>query len=429
MPNKRTYLDPIHHEIVLDQSKPEEKLIVDLIDTPAFQRLRRIHQLGDVFFTFHGAEGSRFAHSLGVMHIASQLVSLLAEKCSLVKELKPLILATALLHDIGHGPFSHESEKIFDYNHEDWSCKIIANDSEIRAILDNYDKSLSQKIVKVLKKEFSPKFVSHIVSSQLDCDRFDYLLRDSYMTGTYYGVFALQRILSAMEVDEVNDCIIIDGEKGQIAVEDYLFSRYSMYAQVYYHKKNLASRVLLRMLIKRARELGPKLNFIDSLTQKLLDGEALSVAQYLMLDDIHLTYHIKQWALDKDAILADLASRYLHRRIFRAMKIPSKMPIKSNDLVEAIAKRATKIVKDLGMDPQYYVTIESAEFRPYDYYHPDALHPQTSIMVRTESGAVKELSDISVPIAALAKENFETSWLVFPEEASSKIDSIKELTT
>ena len=202
--NKRTYLDPIHQDIVLDRSIPAERLVVDLIDAVEFQRMRRIHQLGVSYFTFQGAEGSRFTHSVGVMHVASQLSNILSSRCESAEKERALMLTSALLHDVGHGPFSHVTEKILGYDHEDWSCKIISGDTQIRSILDSYEEepSLADKIVQVLKKTYKPAYVSHVVSSQLDCDRFDYLLRDSYMTGTAYGLFALQRILRSIEVDE-----------------------------------------------------------------------------------------------------------------------------------------------------------------------------------------------------------------------------------
>src|SRR5579885_2398839 len=198
--DKRTYLDPIHQDIVLDKGKPVERLIVDLIDTKEFQRLRRIHQLGVTNFTFQGAEGSRFCHSVGVMHVASKLIEHLEDKGEEMRDLRALILASALLHDVGHGPYSHVTEQILGYDHEDWSCRIISGDTVVNRVLSGFDPQLPAGITGVLRKTFEPHWVSHMVSSQLDCDRFDYLLRDSYMTGTAYGLFALQRILVSLEV-------------------------------------------------------------------------------------------------------------------------------------------------------------------------------------------------------------------------------------
>lgn len=426
---KRTYLDPIHQDIVLDRKDPAENLIINLIDTDEFQRLRRVGQLGVSYFTFQGAEGSRFTHSVGVMHVANKLVEQLAEKHPFITEYRSLILASALLHDIGHGPFSHVTEQILCYDHENWSCKIIEGDTRVREVLDSFseDKELADKIVRVLKKKFRPKYVSHMVSSQLDCDRFDYLLRDSYMTGTKYGLFALQRILRSIELDEENESIIVAGEKGQVAVEDYLFARFSMYAQVYYHRKNLAARTLLAKLVRRARFImnnrKEPIYFIDEPTKKWLSGEELSVADYLHLDDVQLTYHFKMWQKDKDEILSDLASRFLTRKLFKAIRI-TQMDKKLSRDIEGEARRLTK---EANLDPDYYVGIESTGFRPYDYYRPEADNPQTNIMIRTEDQGDKELSEVSLAVEALVKGDYEANWLVFPDEISDRIVLVKNL--
>lgn len=426
--DKRSYLDPIHQDIVLDRKDPAERLIINLIDTKEFQRLRRVNQLGVSYFTFQGAEGSRFTHSVGVMHVASRLVDHLKDKLELVAEHRSLILASALLHDIGHGPFSHVTEKIIGYDHEDWSCRIIAGDTEVRRALEaSGEPGLSEKIVSVLKKTFKPKWVSHLVSSQLDCDRFDYLLRDSYMTGTKYGLFALERILRSLEVDEQRDGIVVAGEKGQIAVEDYLFARYSMYAQVYYHRKNLAARTLLAKLIKRVKHIlsdrSRPVCFVDEPTSKFFLGEPLTVDEYVELDDVQLTYHIKRWAHDSDQILSDLSRRFLQRKLFKAIRIPSSNP----QLIKDIEAEARKLVEKHKLDPDYYIGIESTGFRPYDYYRPDDAHPQTNILVRTDQGQLAELSRVSLAVEALVKGDYESNWLVFPDEISDKIAVIKEL--
>lgn len=414
---KRTYLDPIHHDIVLDRNDPAERLVIDLIDTPEFQRLRRVHQLGVSFFTFQGAEGSRFTHSVGVMHVASRLLDMVSERTPTVNQHRRLILASALLHDIGHGPYSHVTEKILGYDHEDWSCRIISENTVVNEVLRAHDPELPQQITSVLKKNFSPKFITHIVSSQLDCDRMDYLLRDSYQTGTAYGLFALQRILSSLEIDEVGDRIIVAGEKGQTAVEDYLFSRYSMYSQVYYHRKNLSARALLAKIIKRAMALGEKISFIDEQTAKFLRGDRLNVTEYLFLDDVQMTYHIKRWTLDSDKILADLSSRFLNRQLFNTAKLTVENP----DRLQHLMKSVHSVVSAAGLDPEYYVSIETTGLRPYDYYRPDQSYPQTNIMVRTERGEVRELSTVSQTVEALVKGSFDTSWLIYPPEVRQKI--------
>ena len=420
---KRSYLDPIHQDIVLDRACPGEKLIIDLIDTAEFQRLRRIHQLGVSNFTYQGAEGSRFTHSVGVMHIARQLLDLLNDKSPEIEEDRPLVMAAALLHDLGHGPYSHVSEKILKYEHEDWSCKIIDGDTEVNAVLTAFNAQYPSAIKSILKKTFKPKYITDMISSQLDCDRLDYLLRDSYLTGTAYGLFALHRIISSLEIDAESHRIIVSGEKGQAAVEDYLFARSSMYQQVYYHRKNLAARALLSRLLKRARLLADKICFIDSHTQKWLSGIALDVKDYLFLDDVQMSYHIKRWAEDSDPIIKDLACRFLNRRLFNAIKLP----FLTVEQVDAVKSKARQIVAAAGLDPDYYIAIEMTGLRPYDYYRPEANHPQTNIMVRTERGEIKELSSISATVEALVRGTFDTYWLIYPPEVKEQITAGIEL--
>lgn len=265
-----------------------------------------------------------------------------------------------------------------------------------------------------------------MVSSQLDCDRFDYLLRDSYTTGTKYGLFALQRIIRSMEIDEENDRIIVVGEKGQIAVEDYLFARYSMYAQIYYHRKNLATRCLLSKLVKRVRHVMENrekpICFVDEPTEKWLKGLPLTEADYLKLDDYQMNYHIKRWTEDSDPILSDLSKRFLHRRLFKAIRINTK----DAERIKTIEREAARLIKDMAMDPEYYIGIESTGFRPYDYYRPDDDHPQTNIVVKVEGHNTVELSKISPAVEALVNGNYESYWLVYPEEIADRIEVVKE---
>lgn len=422
---KRTYLDPIHHDIVLDRNDPAERLVIDLIDTPEFQRLRRVHQLGVSFFTFQGAEGSRFTHSVGVMHVASRLLQLVSERTPEIAKYRRLILASALLHDIGHGPYSHVTEKILGYDHEDWSCRIISEGTVVNEVLRAHDPELPNQITSVLKKTFTPKYITHMVSSQLDCDRMDYLLRDSHQTGTAYGLFALQRILSSLEIDQAGDRILVGGEKGQMAVEDYLFSRYSMYSQVYYHRKNLSARALLAKIIKRAMSLHGSLGFIDEQTNKFLRGERLDVNEYLFLDDVQMTYHIKRWTLDSDKVLSDLSSRFLNRQLFSTYKLNIEDP----DRLEHLLTGVRSIVSAAGLDPEYYVSVEKTGLRPYDYYRPDQAYPQTNIMIRTERGDIKELSTVSQTIEALVRGSFDTSWLIYPPEVRARVMELLDKTS
>jgi len=421
--HKRTYLDPVHQDIVLDGNIPEQQLIIDLIDTKEFQRLRRIQQLGVTSYTFQGAEGSRFTHSIGAMYVASKFLNSLTANQNAINKYKPLILVSALLHDLGHGPFSHVTEKIINYHHEDWSCRIIAGDTEVRKVLDNYKAfpDLARNVVQVLQKKYTPKYVSQLISSQLDCDRCDYLLRDSYMTGTAYGQFALHRIASAMAIDEKEDRILIVGQKGQTAVEDYLFARYAMYVQVYSHKKNLAARGHLASIVKRAKfawQANQSSCFMDETMQTwLFNSKNITVEEYLLLDDVLLIYHIKRWCQAKDNILADLSNRFLNRHLFKAKRIHSN----EANMIEKLKQSASQLAAKKGLDPDYYVAIESTDFRPYEY-DPGSAQQQASIMILTEDGKVQDLSAISPPINAMVKGNYQSFWLIYAAELSEEVN-------
>ena len=229
---KRIFHDPIHKEIVFDSGKPEELMIMELIDTIAFQRLRRIKQLGAASLVFHGAESSRFTHSIGVFCIARKIYQRLIEIKSSFYENKFVLYGAALLHDLGHGPLSHTSEVIFDHNHEQWSQNLVKNYSPINSILKKYDNELPKQICELFEsKQLFSNPLKTLISSEIDCDRLDYLLRDSYNTGIKYGLVDLERIISGLTFSPDGNIAI--KPKGIIAIEHFLVLRNLMYRTIY----------------------------------------------------------------------------------------------------------------------------------------------------------------------------------------------------
>ncbi|MEM7649290.1 MAG: HD domain-containing protein, partial [Cyanobacteria bacterium P01_A01_bin.70] len=174
----RTYHDPLHGAIALDRQDPVEQLLIRLIDTPAFQRLRRVRQLGAASLTFHGAESSRFTHALGVMELTRKAFDLLVKRYPSLASHRATVLCAALLHDIGHGPYSHTAEAIFKTHHEHWTRRIIGESAPVQALLAEFDPALTAAIASVYTHQHSLPLVWQLVSSQLDCDRLDYLMRD-----------------------------------------------------------------------------------------------------------------------------------------------------------------------------------------------------------------------------------------------------------
>ena len=246
--SQRTYHDPLHGGIQLNRHEPAEAMVMDLVDTGPFQRLRRVRQLGPAFLTFHGAESSRFTHSLGVFHLARRAFSRLVTLDSSLEIHRGLVYAAALLHDLGHGPLSHTGEEMFGLRHEDWSARLIRSHPHISQCLTAYAPGTADAVADLLQAGHSPRpLVKQLVSSQLDCDRLDYLLRDSYTTGTQYGLLDLERILAALTLAPDGQLAI--HPKGLMAVEHYLVVRNLMYRSVYNHRLNVVCNRLLERLV------------------------------------------------------------------------------------------------------------------------------------------------------------------------------------
>ena len=263
-------------------------------------------------------------------------------------------------------------------------------------------------------------YASHFVSSQLDCDRFDYLLRDAYMTGTTYGIFALDRILHSLEIDYELDKIVVNSEKGLVPVEDYLFARYAMYTQVYYHKKNIAAKALLASILIRAKHLflSGSLEYYDVATANWLNNQIVDVKQYLELDDVQLMYHIKKWCYAKDSILSNLSMRLLNRNLFKVISIDD------NQFDENKFDHLKSKLQSLGFDPEYYLKVEYTGFKPYDYYRPEENHSQSNIFVRRSCGQVLELSKVSKTIKSMTMINYENKYLIYPDGLESEVHKI-----
>lgn len=408
----RTYHDPLHGSISLSTADPVESLLIQLIDTPAFQRLRRIRQLGTASLTFHGAEGSRFTHSLGVMHVARLAFDRLMQSYPQLEPYRALVLCGALLHDIGHGPFSHTGEDIFHTHHETWTCKILRESSGIRSLLDQFDLALANQLEQVYLKTFQVPLVSQLVSSQLDCDRLDYLLRDSYFTGASYGQLDLDRILMALDYDPPTQQLVV-AQKGQAAIEHYLVVRYFMYAQIYNHPKNLASAWGLIQAFRRAKELWAAGQLeADPTVQAWLtqSAELLSLSNYLAGDDIVFSYHLHRWQQSDDFILRDLCCRYLNRELLKAMDISDLEKAQQQELLA----HCQQLLRKQGWDPSFYTGLQVALTHGYTLY-------QRGINLRSRDTLV-EISEVSALVQALIQP-FQRTWIIYPQSIEAGLIS------
>jgi HD superfamily phosphohydrolase len=419
---QRNYRDPLHNIISLNEGLRDDKLIVDLIDSAEFQRLRRIKQLGLAMFTYQGAEHSRFTHSLGVMHLMTRALNLLAAHHAISDEARLVGRAGALLHDLGHGPFSHVVEKVFHFHHEDWSRRIVLEEAtEVNRILRDFDSQLPEKLAALYLHDYQPAYISQLVSSQLDCDRMDYLLRDSLMTGAKYGIYDLEWVLHALDIDDASDRVFVEA-KGLYAVEEYLQARYYMFRQVYFHRTLRSAEAVLVSTLKRAKELLERdalgFRMCHSAFEKMLAGETVTTSEYLQLDDTDITFYLKQWMDDEDAILADLAQRFVHRKLFKAMDLEL-----DEEATREFFARAREIIAGAGYDADYYLIQDRAADVPYyGFYSPKGVAPGSLIYIEAAPGSIKEISEVSEVVRGLKR--FQINRVCFPAELSREIANL-----
>ena len=362
MSKKRIFHDPIHKEIVFDFGKPEELMILELIDTVAFQRLRRIKQLGAASLLFHGAESSRFTHSIGVFCIARKIYERLIESKPSFCENKFVLYGAALLHDLGHGPLSHTSEAIFDHNHEAWSQNLVKNYSPISTLLENYDKELPQQISELFSsKQLFSKPLKTLISSEIDCDRLDYLLRDSYNTGTKYGLIDLERIISALTFSPDGNIGI--KPKGVFAIEHFLVLRKLMYRTIYNHKINEISTWILEKIIKTIKHHSDKKIWFDrSLYRWIYTPEEVEFDDFIKNDDITFYYHLIRWIDESYEPLSTLCKMFIHRDLLKASDISFLSKI---DRLKILAF-ARKSCETNNYDSEIFCGIKERSFKGFE---------------------------------------------------------------
>ncbi|MBW7455125.1 HD domain-containing protein [Paenibacillus sepulcri] len=353
---EKVFKDPVHKYIYV-----QDETIWNLINTREFQRLRRIRQLGTSYLTFHGAEHSRFSHSLGVYEITRKIISQFERGgyTDWPREERLVTLCAALLHDVGHGPFSHSIEQVFDTDHEEWTCRILLENTEINQVLRECDPSLPERVAAVICKTYNQPIVVSLISSQMDADRMDYLLRDAYYTGVNYGTFDLERILRVLRPYQGR---IVVKESGMHAVEDYLMSRYQMYWQVYFHPVTRSSEIILRQIFRRARELyggGYAFSWMIEPLRHLMEG-TLDVENYLLLDEAMAQTAFTQWLKEEDSLLAELCTRFLNRKLYKYITM--------DNADEKLWQEIREQFQSIGLNPDYHLEIDFPYDMPYDVY-------------------------------------------------------------
>lgn len=377
----KIFRDPLYNYVAVDKGR--DRWLLDLIDTPEVQRLRRIHQLGVSNFTYLGADHSRLSHTLGVLHLmqhACRRVATLDDGPG-VERARHVLLAAAVLHDVGHGPFSHLFEPALGIKHEQWSCQIIRS-SETAVNQKLVDNDIPVEHVTALIEEDNhqrPVWQKTLLSSELDVDRLDYLRRDSYFTGSGYGHYDWYRILNSFTLHTTDDGLKILAwpESAMYSIEEYIFARFYMYSNVYQHKTTRGFEKLVHAAWKRAKQIladGRDAHLVFEIAE-FLDAEKPTIAQYLAMEDATLVHQMRVWTHHPDSVLSDLSRRFLERDRLAAIEDPVAETAFS-DPRKVWEEELRKAVGLQGFDPDYFVLRDDLKLTVYNPYTPEKEEPE-----------------------------------------------------
>lgn len=390
-----------------------DDLIQQLIDHRYYQRLRRIRQLGMTQLVYPGATHTRFQHALGAMYLMQQSIALLRSKGhNITQEEEQAVSLAILLHDIGHGPFSHalEDSIVKNIHHEELSSIFMSRLNEV------YSGKLEMAIA-IFKGEYSKNYLHQLVSSQLDMDRMDYLNRDSFYCGVNEGVVSHDRIIKMLDICNNDLCIDI---KGIYSIEKFIVARRLMYWQVYLHKTVVSAECLLINILKRARSLArngmdlfatPSLKLLlsnDYDIQSFLNDESLLDA-FAKLDDSDIATAVKVWADSEDKILSDLCSRMSQRKLFKIILQSKPFDKKTVD------EYSDKIISHFKINPEdlgYYLLNGKLVNNAYTL-------GKDKINILYKDGTVKDIFNASESFSLGSLSNaVEKYYLCFPKEVA-----------
>jgi uncharacterized protein len=349
MNKKKIFNDPVYGFITIPYT-----IIFDLIEHPYFQRLRRIKQVGLTHYVYPGALHTRFNHALGAMHLMVQAIEVLRSKdVEITEEEAKAVCIAILLHDIGHGPFSHALEHtLVDIHHEELSLMFM---EELNKQFNNQ----LELAIQIFKDDYKKKFLHQLVSGQLDMDRMDYLNRDSFFTGVSEGVIGYDRIIKMLSVR--NNELVVE-EKGIYSIEKFLIARRLMYWQVYLHKTSLVAEQMLIKVLKRAKDLadtGVQLDGSKALKKFLYkpfgsnefkNNRTTLLDDFARLDDFDIISALKSWRDHEDFILSYLSKSIMDRKLFRVEL--NNEPFKS-EYKKYIRQQLLKSLGTKKIDPDY----------------------------------------------------------------------------
>ena len=400
MPNKRKIINDAVHGFITIPSD----FIYELIQHPYFQRLSRIKQLGAASMVYPSATHTRFQHSLGAMHLTSEAITeLRAKGHEITPEEQEAVLSAILFHDLGHCPYSHALEKeiVQGLSHE------ALTESLMRQISEEKSGRLDMAI-RIFRDEYPKHFLHQLISSQLDMDRFDYLMRDSFFTGVVEGSIGSARIIKMLDVEK--DSLVVE-HKGILSVENYLITRQFMYWQVYFHKTSVAAEAMLKNIIRRAKHLAqsgyklfasPALQYFlaNDLTKDNFFSTPENLAKFVSVDDSDLISAMKVWAESSDTVLSSLSRNFINRRLFKTMHIDGDL---STEQLQTIVEEQRKMIGNtLGLteaEQDYLASYTVVRNGTYNSH-------KERILLRLANGSTQDISEYS---SFLTKENINHS--------------------
>lgn len=412
----KVFRDPVHVNIELSRTDSWDRLAFELIQTPQVQRLRRVRQLGLASLVYHGAEHSRFVHTLGVAHLAKRLYLASARNSGREPDERELltVVASAVLHDTGHPPFSHAVEKELGVGHEKATVHLLTSDTEVRRTLLRFgDESFIQAVAGHIDGSTDAVTVD-LISSQLDADRMDYVLRDGYYAGVPNAQFDVERIVQMVQRDEKGICF---DRRAQYAIEGYFTARYHLYLQLYFHKTVRASEAMLRAIIRRAGSVakaGGAMGQINPSLITLLRERRIEAS--VLVSDADLWAAFAIWANSSDdKVLRDLSRRLLDRDLFRAVDFDVKSVPK---LYDKLLPAAREIAATAGFDPDYYVLVDTHGDSPYKFADYDAVE---SVRIVDPAGKSLRLETLSGLVSALQGEAYQNIRCCLPLEIREQV--------